>query len=117
VEGRAWPRLNCLVIVASDADTNGYREKSTKSRESVPAASLRIGTGLGEIRGRHANETTWEQFGSISSMDAHFEFRQYERWLGIPSRNLGSVGLMPPCAKSIKCCRYESAHRLWENEA
>jgi hypothetical protein len=54
--GRAWPRLSCLVIVASDADTNGYLEKSARSRESVPAASLRIGTGLGEIRGRQAND-------------------------------------------------------------
>jgi hypothetical protein len=55
-EGTAWPRLNCLVIVASDADTNGYHEKPAKSRESVPAASLRIGTGLGRLRGLLRND-------------------------------------------------------------
>ena len=92
MEGRAWPRSNCLVIVASDADTNGYREKSAKSRESVPVASLRIGTGLGEIRGRHENKTTREQFGW--SMDDHLNFRSYERWLGIPSEKLRRVWLM-----------------------
>jgi len=56
VEGRAWPRLNCPVIVASGADTNGCREKPAKNRESVPAASLRTGTGLGGIRGPQAND-------------------------------------------------------------
>jgi len=55
--GRAWPRLNCPVIVANDADTSGCREKPAKNRESVPAASLRTGTGLGRNLGRQANDT------------------------------------------------------------
>ena len=54
--GRAWPRLNCRVIVARGAVTNGCREKPAKNREFVPAASLRIGTGHGEIRGHQSND-------------------------------------------------------------
>jgi hypothetical protein len=83
VEGTAWPRLNCLVIVASDADTNGYREKPAKSRESVPAVSLRIGTGLGRLRGLRGNDNPWDEYGSMLTIDAQLNFFRYARYAAL----------------------------------
>jgi hypothetical protein len=83
VEGTAWPRLNCLVIVASDADTSGYREKPAKSRESVPDASLRIGTGLGRLRGLRGNDNPWDECGSMLTIGARLNFSRYARYAAV----------------------------------
>ena len=88
VEGRAWPRLNCLVIVASDADTNGYRGKPAKSRESVPAVSPRIGTGQGRLRGLRGNDNPWDEYGSILTIGARLNFLQIREIRGPDFKSL-----------------------------